>query len=594
MASSPLIEESNLPSFTILSNGKEIPGTYEVISIKTVQKLNRIAAAEIVLRDGNAPTQNFDIAESETFKPGNEIEIKLGYHSKDDSVFKGLVIKQHLKISHGDGSRLHIICKDKALKMTVARNSNIYTETTDSSILETLISNAGLSASVTSTSAQHKEVVQYYTTDWDFLVTRAEINGMVVRTDSGKLIVAKPEMSSAPELKVTFGQDILDFDGELDATFQYKDAKGSAWDMSSQAIIDGTSSEPSVNKQGNLTGATLSEVLDAGTQQLQTTTGLTNEDMTTWANATVLKSRLSRFKGTVTFQGSAKAEANSLIELTGLSDRFNGNAFISGVTHTVEEGNWLTEVTLGLAAEWFVETHPVAAPIASGLIPGVRGLQTGVVKKMYEDPDNQFRVQVEIPMLGAENEAVWARLATFYASNSFGAYFMPEVGDEVVLGFMNEDPRFPIILGSVYSSKLASPETPDENNTIKTLVTKSKLQLKFDEEKKSITVLTPGGNTMVFSDEDEAITITDQNNNKIEMNSSGISMESPSSINIKATEEVSIQGATISINGDQSISASGGTVDISADMSASLKGSAECAISSDGNLTAKGLMVMIN
>ena len=78
------------------------------------------------------------------------------------------------------------------------------------------------------------------------------------------------------------------------------------------------------------------------------------------------------------------------------------------------------------------------------------------------------------------------------------------------------------------------------------------------------------------------------------MNSSGISMESPSSINIKATEEVSIQGATISINGDQSISASGGTVDISADMSASLKGSAECAISSDGNLTAKGLMVMIN
>lgn len=594
MAISPVTEEIDLVSYTILSNGKEIPNTYEIVSIQIVQQLNRISEAEIILIDGNVTTQKFDVAESNTFVPGAEIEIKLGYHGKDDSVYKGLVIKQNLIINHDSSTRLRIICKDHALKMTVCKNSAIYTNATDGSILKTLIQNSGLSADVATTTEEHKEVVQYCTTDWDFLVTRAEVNGLVILTDNGKVVISKPAVSGSPVLEVEYGRDVYAFDGELDATFQYSEAKGNSWDMSTQKVIEATSSEPTVNKQGNISGKKLSEVLDAGATLLSSSAAITNDTLSTWANATVLKSRLSRFKGTLTFQGSSKANANSTISLKGLSDRFNGDAFISGVTHLIENGTWLTEVRLGLENKWFAETNQAAAPMASGLIPGVKGLQTGVVKKIYEDPDNQFRVQVEIPLLNAENEAVWARLSTFYASNTFGAYFMPEIGDEVILGFMNDDPRFPIILGSVYSSKLPAPETPNKENTIKTLVTKSKLQLKFDDEKKIITVLTPSGNTMVFSDEDEAITVSDQNSNKITMNRDGISLESPSNIAIKATQDVSIKGATISINGDRSIDASGGNVAISAKKSASLKGSADCAISSDGNLTAKGLMVLIN
>ncbi|QIE59781.1 type VI secretion system tip protein VgrG [Rasiella rasia] len=594
MAISPVTEEIDLVSYTILSNGKEIPSTYEIVSIQIVQQLNRISEAEIILIDGSVTKQKFDVAESNTFVPGAEIEIKLGYHGKDDSVYKGLVIKQNLIINHDSSTRLRIICKDHALKMTVCKNSAIYTNATDGSILKTLIQNSGLSADVATTTEEHKEVVQYCTTDWDFLVTRAEVNGLVVLTDNGKVVISKPAVSGSPVLEVEYGRDVYAFDGELDATFQYSEAKRNSWDMSTQKVIEATSSEPTVNKQGNISGKKLSEVLDAGATLLSSSAAITNDTLSTWANATVLKSRLSRFKGTLTFQGSSKATANSTISLKGLSDRFNGDAFISGVTHLIENGTWLTEVRLGLENKWFAETNQAAAPMASGLIPGVKGLQTGVVKKIDEDPDNQFRVQVEIPLLNAENEAVWARLSTFYASNTFGAYFMPEIGDEVILGFMNDDPRFPIILGSVYSSKLPAPETPNKENTIKTLVTKSKLQLKFDDEKKIITVLTPSGNTMVFSDEDEAITVSDQNSNKITMNRDGISLESPSNIAIKATQDVSIKGATISINGDRSIDASGGNVAISAEMSASLKGSADCAISSDGNLTAKGLMVLIN
>jgi Rhs element Vgr protein len=594
MPSSPLIEETNLISFSILSGGNEIPSTYEVISIRIEQHINRIAEAEIVLTDGNTADQTFKITDSSTFIPGADIEIKLGYHSKNDSIFKGVVVKQIVKVDGISGSQLHIVCKDKSLKLTTTRKNALFTDSTDSDILTKIVGNSGLSNSIVATNITHKEVIQYYVSDWDFIVNRAEINGLLVITDSGKLIVAAPAISDTPALQVQFGYDIIEFDGEIDATFQYSGVQSNAWDMSSQSILNASSKEPAVNKQGDISGSALAEVLNAGTTNLNTSVGLSQDEIQTWADAALLKSRLSRFKGSITFQGSAKAKVNSTIKLLGLSNRFNGNAFISGVTHTINDGMWHTEVKIGLSPEWFVEKHTIVAPPAAGQIPGIRGLQTGIVKKIYEDPDNEFRVQVEVPILGSDSDAVWARLSTFYSGNAFGAYFMPEVNDEVILGFMNDDPRFPIILGSVYSSSIPAPETPDEENTIKTLVTKSKLQLKFDDKNKVITILTPGGNTIVLSDQDKGITITDQNSNKIEMNDSGIVVESQSNLTLKASQEVKIEGATISVNGSESISNTGGTVSITGNQSTSITGSAECSVSSDGQMSVKGAMVMVN
>ncbi len=593
MSVSPLIEETNLISFNIISGGKEIPATYEVVSIRTEQFLNRISHAEIVLIDGDATKQTFAVTDSDVFKPGAEIEIKLGYHSKNDSVFKGVVVKQMIRLD-GQSSRLHVICKDKALQLTINRNNNIFTDSTDSAAIESIVGKTSLSSSVASTSIEHKEIVQYYTTDWDFIVNRSEINGLVVVTDSGKLTVAKPDVSGSPALHVQYGYDIIDFDGEIDATHQYSEVQGNAWDMSSQAVISASSSEPSMNQQGDISGSTLAKVLSAGTQNLSSNVTIEQGDIKEWANAALLRSRLSRFRGTLTFQGSTLAKVNSTIKLDGLGNRFNGNAFISGVIHSIEDGMWHTEVQLGLSPRLFVEENEVMAPAAAGLIPGIRGLHTGIVKKTYEDPDNEFRVQVEIPILGVERKMVWARLATFYTGNTFGAYFMPEVDDEVILGFMNDDPRFPIILGSVFSSSIPAPETPDEQNTIKTLITSSKLQLKFDDENKIITLITPGGNSIVISDQYEGISITDQNSNKIEMNSSGINLESGSDITLKATNSVNIKGSSIFLEGSESINSTGGMVSIAGKISTSIKGDAECSVSSSGEMSIKGAMVMVN
>ena len=88
--------------------------------------------------------------------------------------------------------------------------------------------------------------------------------------------------------------------------------------------------------------------------------------------------------------------------------------------------------------------------------------------------------------------------------------------------------------------------------------------------------------------------IKDQHGNQFEMSDTGISMNSASNINLKASEEVKIEGMNITIRGEQVVDVSSSEVTVTGDVSTSIYGSAECTISSDGNLSAKGLMVMIN
>jgi uncharacterized protein involved in type VI secretion and phage assembly len=176
---------------------------------------------------------------------------------------------------------------------------------------------------------------------------------------------------------------------------------------------------------------------------------------------------------------------------------------------------------------------------------------------------------------------------------------MPEVGDEVVVGFLNEDPRYPIILGSMYSSSNNQPYDgldPDEENTKKAIVSKSGIFIQFDDENKVLTFQTPSNNTAVFSDEDKKITIQDQNNNSIEMSESGITIKSDNDITIQAAQSLALKGDT-----GVTIESSGGDVQIkgmnikeTADMEYSAEGSMTASLQGGTQTTIKGAMVMIN
>ncbi|MEJ0103890.1 MAG: phage baseplate assembly protein V [Bacteroidota bacterium] len=272
---------------------------------------------------------------------------------------------------------------------------------------------------------------------------------------------------------------------------------------------------------------------------------------------------------------------------------------MSGVVHTISEGNWLTEVSLGLSPSWFTEEADIMSPPAAGLLPGARGLFNGTVKKMCGDPDTQYRILVNVPLFDTNGQGIWARLSNFYSTNGKGVFFLPEVGDEVILGFLNEDPRYPVILGSLYSGPNQKPFEglePKENNPLKAIVSKSGIYIQFDDADKILTLTTPGKNSIVFSDKDKKISINDVNGNNILMSDAGIEMKSPKDISIEAQQNVSIkgmQGIKIASSGGD-VTVSGVNVKETANVQYSAEGSATAQVSGGGQLTLKAAMVMIN
>ncbi|MEM8906606.1 MAG: type VI secretion system tip protein VgrG [Bacteroidota bacterium] len=597
-------EDKTLVSFKVLIDGSAISESYDVLEFKTFQQVNRIATAKLKLLDGSVASESFKLSSGEEFVPGKSIELQAGFGMNTQSIFKGIVVAQSVQFRETLGSTLLVECQAQAVKMTIGQNNGVFTDSTDSDVWQKLISNHGLSADATSTSNTLPQIIQYYATDWDFLLSRAEVNGMIVLTDDQKVTVAKPQVSGSPVATLTFGNNVFSFDAKLDARTQLSGVEASAWDYKNQSVAEANAADPSVPQQGNLSGSKLADVVNSEKLKLQSTANLNTDALTNWANARLLKSRLAKVRGEIKVYGSADYQPNVLVKLEGMGDRFNGDAYVAGVEHVVKDGNWWSFLTIGLDPDWFAKAVEVSARPSSGLLPGIRGLQNGTVQQIYEDPAGETRIQVEVPMFQNSGEnKVWARWTQPYATAEAGQFFMPEVGDEVVLGFLNEDPRFPVVLGSLYSSQKAPPYTPAENNPTKAIVTKNKLKIEFDDENKVLTIETPGGNKLVLSDEDQGITLMDQNENKLTMNSEGIALNSPSNIKITADGEVSISGtagvtvsseATTTISAEASLSVSGLEVSISGETSFSASGGAETSISAGGELTLTGAMIMLN
>jgi Rhs element Vgr protein len=569
----PTPAPSDLSTIKILTDGREITGEYHVVSVIVNKAINKIPYARMVILDGDASKEDFTISNSEDFVPGKQIEILAGYHSDEETIFKGIVTCHAIKARHKKSSILEIECRDAASKMAVARRNAYYTQASDSEIMEEIINDFGLSMEVEATNARHKEMVKFNTLDWDFLLSRARANGLLVITDDGKISVTAPDPGQEPILDLVYGSTMMEFEAQMDARTQYPQIDASAWDYADQEVIKEESDPPSLPDQGNLNADVLARVMALSTFPLHHAGNRTGSELKALADAYLLQSRLSRIVGRLKCQGFASVKPGHLVNLKGVGDRFNGAALITSVRQVIKVGNWETDMQFGLSPELFAPGD-IVEPLAAGLVPGVNGLQIGLVTQLEEDPDGEDRVLVRMPLVDPGAEGIWCRVASLDAGENRGAFFRPEIDDEVILGFINDDPRDPVILGMLNSSAKPAPITASDDNHEKGFVTREELKLIFDDDKKSVTCETPNGNKVVLSDDEGSIVIQDENGNKIEMSSDGILMESASDINIKAVGDVNIQGVNVKLTADAEFKAKGSAgAEVSTGAVAILKGS---------------------
>ncbi len=176
-----------------------------------------------------------------------------------------------------------------------------------------------------------------------------------------------------------------------------------------------------------------------------------------------------------------------------------------------------------------------------------------------QDPKNRNQVQVRLynsDGVAGQDGPVWARVSVPFAGGNRGGFFIPDVGDEVVVAFLGADPRFPIILGSLWNGHDAAPETLGGNGQSVdrwTITGKAGTRIAIVEQpaaSATINFSTPGGQVGTLTDQGGgSITLTDSSQNTVTMDSSGITVNAPAAqVQITGASQVSVTAPSVSVS----------------------------------------------
>lgn len=200
----------------------------------------------------------------------------------------------------------------------------------------------------------------------------------------------------------------------------------------------------------------------------------------------------------------------------------------------------------------------------------IQGVANAIVTN-NQDPEHMGRVKLKFPWRSGTDESYWARIATLDAGKSRGSFFLPEVGDEVLVAFEMGSIDHPYVIGSLWNGKDTPPGTnADGKNNIRTIKSRSGHELIFDDDKgkEIVTLRTKAGHRIVLDDTkgSESIKIVDNTGSnsividtvkkemrlesamKLILKSQTIEIEAESMLTIKAGGNLTIQGAMVNIN----------------------------------------------
>jgi uncharacterized protein involved in type VI secretion and phage assembly len=186
------------------------------------------------------------------------------------------------------------------------------------------------------------------------------------------------------------------------------------------------------------------------------------------------------------------------------------------------------------------------------------GLCVGVVTN-NKDPDGLGRVKVRFPWLSAQDESAWARVATPMAGPNRGFYCLPEVDDEVLVGFEQGVMEHPYVVGALWNGKDKPPaKNEDGKNNVRAFTSRSGHTIRLDDgdgaEKIEI-VDKSGKNKVVIDTAQNAITIAanadvtvQAGSGKVAVTGAEISVKAKGKMSLEAGGQMVIKGATVNIN----------------------------------------------
>jgi len=509
-------------------------------------------------------------------KIGNTVKIK--YQSSTTEEFKDKGIETifegeitGIECNFTDESQAPIIIRgyDVSHRLHRGRYNRSFQNMTDSDVVKKIIGEIGITAgNIESSGAPHEYVFQENQTNMEFLRERAFAIGFELFIKDNKLFFQKPQKTDS--LNLEWLKDFNSFRVRVNSAEQVSSVEVRGWNYEQKKSIVGTAeAEKVITKNQNGKGREVSTKFDLNRKPPKMI--VVDRPVSSDREANKMAQAICNELGGEFICADARAQGNPKIRVSkvvNLKDmgKYDGEYYITETRHLYHKRVYTTEFTVrGLRGGNLLT---LLSP-KTRLQPG-QTLMVGIVTD-NKDPKNWGRVKVKLPTLTEDHESNWARVVALGAGGKgggMGFYCLPEINDEVLVGFEHGDIHRPYIIGGVWNGKDKPPENVKDTIVsnkvrLRTIKTRTGHTLQFVEENKGsskagIYIETAGGNKISLNDSDRYVEIETKGGHKIKMDDRGrsisvdsqgdLSLNAKGKIDIKANMNITIKGMMIHLN----------------------------------------------
>ncbi len=465
--------------------------------------------------------------------------------SFNEKEFLGVIA--NVQITHDNGYNGHLMISgySKTILLEAGEHIQSWLEKDLTTIVNDTINAAGIQAVVSPVfSAPIEYQVQYEESHFQFIQRLAKQYNEWLYYDGIKLVFGKPKLEEP--IAVEYGKDMSTIRVSIQAQasgrnhFSYNPLDDKKNESKTKDTVSG------LNELGNfafnaskdfysITPNTFSAARVKDKSEIDTI--LKNKQSSAVADINVL-SGVSHKQGLTI--GSVIKVSSARYESGSFDIKNYGEYIITEIVHKAtgshEYSNQFKAISSGVE---FLPEPTIAMPVAQPQIATVLS---------NDDPKKKGRVQVQFQWQSGAAKTSWLRVMSPDAGKSDqvgtnrGFVHIPEVDDQVMIGFRYNDPNRPFVMGSLFSGTTGAGGS--DGNKIKSLTTRTGSTITFDdsEGKGNITVSDPSGNVITLNG-DETITISAPKS--ITLNSKEITLNAEDKITLKGDNLVDINSKEI-------------------------------------------------
>jgi phage protein D len=567
--------ERDQPAFEVRVAGTALAPLVaaDVVELDVHEEVGRHGRLTLLVQNWDADNRRVRHSDDGPFKPGAAIAVSLGYHAELTTVFEGVIASLTTHFPCGGRPVLRVEGRAKSVLLDHPVRSRQLADVSDADVVAAIAADYSLSTDAAD-GLTRPFVVSDRISDWELLKRRADELGWVTFV-RGDTLVFRPPAARADAIELDYTRTIVELHLTQDLTRAIDGAVGVAWDLDS---LEATESDQAASAADLDTGdraAHDAAIGDAGwplrEARVESPAIAAADSADARAVACQRAAALAHYFGSGVVLGNPALRCDGWVSIAGIGTRMSGPHYVTAARHRLSADGYRTEFQVGMP--------PPLAPAPAR----DRGLALGVVEAL-DDPESLNRVRVRLSWRADGGDGVWARLSNVDAGVGYGAVIVPNVGQEVLVGFVDGDQSTPVVLGSLYNGTQQPPLVVDpDTNAVRALVTPDGHKVCLEDGDNSAVTLESGkGHTVILNDKDSEVVITHKDSgNAIRLSADGIELTA-------AKGDVTLKSSAGAVKLDAM------KLEAKASGPSKIESSATFDLKASGSLGLKGSLVTIN